>query len=72
MSTRLGAVHHNFVGMSVLCSIYKKYADCINTKYAAEIWYRIAQNQLPHLVPQGSGHMDGAYCWQPDGRGNET
>jgi len=44
---------------------FKKYADRINTKYAAEICenmvgaYRIAQNQLPHLV-QGSGHMDGA------------
>ena len=21
---------------------FKKYVDCINTKYAAEIWYRIA------------------------------
>ena len=28
-------------------------------KYA-EMWYRIAWNQLPHVVPQGSGHMDGA------------
>jgi len=39
----------------------------------AEIRYRIAWNQLPHLVPQGSGHVDGAFCscWQPDGWGNE-
>ena len=38
----------------------KKYADRIKTKYAAEIWHRIAWNQLPHLVPQGSRHKDGA------------
>ena len=38
----------------------KKNADCINTKYAVEMWHRTAWNQLPHLVPQGSGHMDGA------------
>jgi len=31
------------LGMSVLCGIFeKKYADCINAKYAAEVWYRIA------------------------------
>jgi len=42
---------------------FKKYADHINTKYAAEICGNMVQNclnQLPHLVPQGSGHMDGA------------
>jgi len=40
----------------------KKYADRINTKYQieAEIWYRIAWNQMPHLIPHGSRHMDGA------------
>ena len=38
----------------------KKYVDRINTKYAAEIWYRIAWNQLTRLVPQGSGHINGA------------
>ena len=36
---------------------FKKGADCINTRYAAEIWYRIAWNQLPRLVPQGSRRM---------------
>jgi len=31
------------VGISVLCGIFiKKYADCVNAKYAAEIRYRIA------------------------------
>jgi len=41
----------------------KKHADRINTKYAAEICGNVAQNclnQLPHLVPQGSGDVDGA------------
>ena len=48
------------LGIPVLCGILLKYEDRINAKYAAEIWYRIAWNQLTHLVPQGSGHMDGA------------
>jgi len=34
--------------MSVLCGI------------AMEVWHRIAGNQLPHLVPRGPGHTDGA------------
>jgi len=38
----------------------KKYADRKNTQYSAEIWYRNARHQLPHLIPQGSGHMAGA------------
>ena len=42
------------------CAAIFKYADSINMKHAMEMWYRIAGNQLPHLVPQGSGHMDGA------------
>jgi len=29
----------------------------MQTTNVAEIWYRIAWNQLPHLIPQGSGHM---------------
>ena len=56
--------------MSVLCGILKKYADRINTKYVVEIWYRIAWNQLPHLIPQGSGRVDGAILL-PAGRGNK-
>ena len=50
------------IGMSVLCGILLKiiYADRTNAKYAAEIWYKIAWNQLPRLVPQGSGHLGGA------------
>jgi len=50
----------------------KKICGLHNTKYAAEIWYRIAWNQLPHLVPLGTGHMNGAICcWQQDGRGTK-
>ena len=41
-----------------------------------QIWggilYKIAWNQLPHLVPHGSGTWMVQFCWQPDGRGNET
>ena len=39
---------------------YSKYVDRMNAKYMAEIWYKIAWNQLPHLIPQFSGHIDGA------------
>ena len=43
---------------------FKEHADRMNTKYAAEICGNVVQNCLkptvPHLVPQGSGHMDGA------------
>ena len=46
--------------VSFMRHFYLKYADCINAECAAEIWYEIAWNQLPHLDPQGSRHMDGA------------
>jgi len=60
--------HHNAhiqqLGVSALRGIYKeKYVDRITTttrQKCAEIWHRIAGNQLPHLVPQGSGHTDDA------------
>jgi len=36
--------------------------DNINTKYAAEIWYRIAGNKLSHLIPEGSGVRTHGWC----------
>jgi len=81
-------IHHEqtkrvfWVDLRLFYAALKKYADRINTKYAAEIIYIMRKfgtelletnySILFHRCPD-SGHMDGApICWQSDGRCNET
>jgi len=50
----------------------KKYADRINTEYAAEIWYRIALTNYSSSFQKGPETWMVPFCWQPDGRGKVT
>jgi len=53
-----GPTGQQYVGMPVLCGIFKKYAKPHNTKYGTELL------EIKYPI---SFHMMVTFCWQPDG-----
>jgi len=64
-----------YLGMPFLCSIFKKYADRIDTKYDRNMWKygtELLKNNYPISVHGGTDTLVVPFCWQKSGRGNET